>query len=57
MDYEKMWNKLKEHIETIKSKAYENGFEDDYEQYLHFAEVVRNIENTSGERLEKENDE
>ncbi|UBH21584.1 hypothetical protein LAU42_07210 [Macrococcus armenti] len=55
MGYEKMWNKLKEHIETIKSKAYENGFEDDYEQYLHFAEVVRNIENTSGERLEKEN--
>ncbi|MCH4983965.1 hypothetical protein AB4G91_01465 [Macrococcoides goetzii] len=53
MNYEKMWNELKEHIGTVKTKAYEEGFEEDYERYLHFAEVVRKIENDEWETTRK----
>jgi len=57
VDYEKMWNELKEHIDTVKCRMYEEGFDEEYEEYVQFSEVVQEIENTSGKQLEKENDE
>lgn len=57
MNFEKMWYALNSHIETVKTKAYEEGFADDYEQYLHFAEIVQEIENDEITRIRKENDE
>ena len=55
MDYENMWNELKEHIDTVKCRMYEEGFDEEYEEYVRFSEVVQEIENTSGKQLEKEN--
>ncbi len=52
-----MWNELKEHIDTVKCRMYEEGFDEEYEEYVQFSEVVQEIENTSGKQLEKENDE
>lgn len=56
MNFKKMWHALNSHIETLKNKAYEDGFADDYEQYLHFAEIVRDIENDEISRIRKENE-
>ncbi|TDL35699.1 hypothetical protein EVU91_11660 [Macrococcoides bohemicum] len=45
MNYEKMWNDLKEHIDTVKCRMYEEGFDEEYEEYVQFSEVVQEIEN------------
>lgn len=54
MNYKKMWHALNSHIETVKNKAYEEGHAEDYEQYLHFAEVIQEIENDEIARIRKE---
>ncbi|WP_186309475.1 hypothetical protein [Macrococcoides caseolyticum] len=56
MNFEKMWHALNSHIETVKTKAYIEGLDEDYEQYLHFSEVIQEIENDEIARIRKENE-